>query len=233
MKITIALYDRFRNLIHEVAKFGVVGVVGFIVTWGGTDLLHFGLHWGPLTSNIVATTVAATLAFVGNRYWTFRHRASSGLSREYFLFFVLNGVGLLIQLLCIGFTHYTLKLEDRFSYNVALLVGIALGTLFRYWSYKKWVFLPPQLPGIDARTGLPSPDDVTAPDSLRGTFADSLRGARINGLSVPTRKRHVQRPPCSSDRVSDSGLSRDDLSRDSDSGRDSDLGRDKDANPRR
>jgi putative flippase GtrA len=181
VRIAIALYDRFRYLIHELAKFGVIGIAAFAVTWGGTNWLHFGLQLGPLTANTIATVVAATLAFAGNRYWTFRHRAASGLGREYFLFFVLNGVGLLIQLLCIGFTHYTLKLDDHFSYNVALIVGIGLGTLFRFWSYKKWVFLPPQLPAVDARTGLPSPDEVTAPESLKGTFADGVRAPRING----------------------------------------------------
>jgi putative flippase GtrA len=177
VRIAIALYDRSRQLIHELAKFGIIGAVAFVITWGGTNLLHFGLAIGPLTSNTVATVVAATVAFAGNRYWTFRHRAASGLGREYFLFFVLNGVGLLIQLLCIGCTHYTLKLDDRFSYNAALVVGICLGTLFRFWSYKKWVFLPPQLPAVDAHTGLPSPAPVTVPDSLRGTVTRRLRGA--------------------------------------------------------
>jgi len=176
VRIAIALYDRFKLLIHEVAKFGAVGAVGLVVAWGGTNLLHFGLGMGPLTSNTIATVAATTLAYIGNRYWTFRHRADSGLGREYFLFFVLNGVGLLIQLLCIGFTHYTLKLDDQFSYNVALAVGIGLGTLFRFWSYKKWVFLPPQLPKVDAHTGLPSPGEVTAPDSLKGTFTGWIRG---------------------------------------------------------
>jgi putative flippase GtrA len=176
VRLVIALYRRFRQLARELAKFGIVGAVAFIVTWGGTNaLLLAGM--GPLTSPTIATAVAATVAFAGNRYWTFRKRAASGLGREYFLFFVLNGVGLLIQLLCVGFTHYTLKLEDRFAYNVALIVGIGLGTLFRYWSYKKWVFLPPQVPAIDARTGLPSPAAVVAPDSLRGTFAAGLRPA--------------------------------------------------------
>jgi putative flippase GtrA len=169
VKLAATLYDRFRQLIHELARFGVVGAAAFIVTWGGTNLLHFVLGMGPLTSATVATVVAASFAFIGNRYWTFRHRAASGLGREYFLFFVLNGVGLLIQLLCIGFTEYTLKLDDHFSYNVALIIGIGFGTMFRYWSYKKWVFLPPQLPPVDARTGLPTPDEVTAPDSLRGS----------------------------------------------------------------
>jgi putative flippase GtrA len=204
VRITIALYDRFRHLIHELAKFGVIGIVAFAVTWGGTNWLHFGLQLGPLTSNTIATVVAATLAFAGNRYWTFRHRAASGLGREYFLFFVLNGVGLLIQLLCIGFTHYTLTLNDHFSYNVALIVGIGLGTLFRFWSYKKWVFLPPQLPAVDARTGLPSPEEVSAPESLKGTFADGLRAPQITNLAA-----NGQLPPLHGrDRVNGTNLSR-------------------------
>jgi putative flippase GtrA len=184
VRFAIALYDRFRQLIHEVAKFGIVGTVAFLVTWGGTNFLHFGLQMGPLTSITIATVVAATIAFIGNRYWTFRHRATSGLGREYFLFFALNGVGLLIQVLCVGFTEYTLKLDDHFSYNVALIIGIGLGTLFRYWSYKRWVFLPPQLPAVDARTGLPSPAEVTAPDSLKGTFTGRPRTAQVNGHPV-------------------------------------------------
>lgn len=170
MNFAVALYRRFALLIHEVAKFGIIGAVAFVITWAGTNLLHFGLGAGPLTSNAVATVVAATFAYAGNKFWTFRHRADSGLGREYFLFFVLNGVGLLIQLLCIGFTHYTLHLEGRVPYNVALIIGIVFGTLFRYWSYKKWVFLPPQVPAVDARTGLPSREPVVAPDSLKGTY---------------------------------------------------------------
>ena len=37
--------------------------------------------------------------------------------------------------------HYGLHMTDPLSYNVANVVGIGLGTLFRLWSYRKWVFL--------------------------------------------------------------------------------------------
>ena len=180
MRFVIGLYRRFALLIHEVAKFGIIGALAFVVTWGGTNALHFGLAQGPLTSNAVATVVAATVAFAGNKFWTFRHRADSGLGREYFLFFVMNGVGLLIQLLCIGFVHYTLHMTGRVPYNAALIIGIVLGTLFRYWSYKKWVFLPPQLPAVDARTGLPSRQPVAVPDSLKGTFMTWRRSGQVH-----------------------------------------------------
>jgi putative flippase GtrA len=155
------VYRRFAALVHELAKFGTVGAIAFVIDFGATNVLRFGLHWGPLTSKVIATVLAATFAYLGNRFWTFRHREQSGLAREYFLFFVLNGIGLLISLLIIGFVTYTLGLHDVLSYNIAQILGMALGTLFRFWSYKKWVFLPPELPPVDPHTGLPEPSSVT------------------------------------------------------------------------
>jgi putative flippase GtrA len=143
------LYERFQRLIHEAAKFGVVGAIAFVVTTVGTNLLHFQAGWGPLTSNVIATVVATFVSYAGNRYWTFRHREGSTVAREYAVFFVLNGIGLAIQLACIGITYYLLSLTDKLSYNVALIIGIGLGTLFRFWSYRRWVWIAPPAAGAD------------------------------------------------------------------------------------
>lgn len=153
-----AFYGRFATLIHELAKFGVVGAVSAVVDIGGFNLLRFVVHLGPLTSKTLSVSAAATLAYAGNRYWTFRHRDRTGLAREYFLFFVLNAVGLLIALLCLGFTHYILGFDSALAENIAAnVVGLGLGTAFRFWSYKKWVFLPVDAPPVDPATGLPEP----------------------------------------------------------------------------
>jgi putative flippase GtrA len=136
------LYERFRHLIHEGAKFGVVGGIGFVVTDGGTNLLQSALH-GWLKANVVATVAGMIVTYLGSRYWTFRHRERGGMARETVLFFVLNGIGLGIQLACIGFTNYGLGLSDKLASNVALFLGICLGTLFRFWSYRKWVWIAP------------------------------------------------------------------------------------------
>lgn len=137
------LYERFRHLIHEVAKFGIIGGIAFVVTELGTNVLHFDAKLGPLTANIVASVIATVVSYVGNRYWTFKHREGGSVRREYTVFFVLNAVGIVIQLACIGFTYYALGLTDKLSYNVALIVGIVLGTLFRFWSYRRWVWKAP------------------------------------------------------------------------------------------
>ncbi|MET7461550.1 GtrA family protein [Nonomuraea sp. NPDC005501] len=150
------LYQRFSSLLHELTKFGLIGIAAFVIDTGIYNALLV-LDWGPMTSKVLATAISATFAYAGNRFWTFRHREQSGLRREYFLFFLLNGIALLFGVLVIGFTKYTLHLHDLFSLNVANIVGVGLGTLFRYWSYKRWVFLeatdpiPAELPDTEVR----------------------------------------------------------------------------------
>ena len=136
-----ALYTRFRVLIHEAAKFGMVGIIAFLITIGGANALHYGARLGPLTSVSLATIVATLFAFLGNKLWAFRHRKGNHWGRESVLFFVFNGVGLLIQLGFVSVARYGLGLEDKLSYNLANIVGIGAATIFRLYCYRRWVFL--------------------------------------------------------------------------------------------
>jgi putative flippase GtrA len=135
---------RFALLASELARFGTMGALNSAVAIVGTNILHLGLGAEPLASNMIATVLATTVSFAGNRWWTFRHRRRGNLAHEYAVFFVLNGVGLLIQLLAIGFAVYVLDRHDSVSYNVSLLTGVAVASLARFLGYKRWVFLPPE-----------------------------------------------------------------------------------------
>ena len=135
------VYTRFRVLIHEVAKFGVVGILAFFITIGGANVLRYGAGLGPLTSVTIATCVATVFAFLGNKLWAFRHRKGSHWGRESVLFFVFNGIGLLIQLAFVAAVRYGLGLDSKLSYNVANIVGIGVATIFRLYCYRRWVFL--------------------------------------------------------------------------------------------
>ena len=57
------------------------------------------------------------------------------------VFFVLNGIGLLIYYGCIGLTDLAGLGKSKIWYYVALVVGTGLGTVFRFWSYRKWVWV--------------------------------------------------------------------------------------------
>jgi putative flippase GtrA len=138
-----AWYVRFRQIIHEFAKFGIIGAGGLIITNFGYVLLHSN-GVGPVKSATIATIVATTVAYIGNRYWSFAHRERTSVPREGLIFFVLNGIGLLIQDAVVAFNAYVLHKEhNRLAEFLALNIGIAIATLFRFWSYRKFVWAAP------------------------------------------------------------------------------------------
>jgi len=134
------IYHRLKN---EVAKFGVIGLIAYVIDVGIFNaLLHTVLSTKPLTAKAISAVFATTFAYFGNRFWTFRNRARTSYRREYTLFFVFNALAMCIQLACLGISHYgfgfTSPLADNISGNG---VGLVLSTVFRFWSYRKWVFL--------------------------------------------------------------------------------------------
>ena len=133
--------DRWHMLIREMAKFGIIGVVNMVIDFAVWNVLLFT---GPIKAQVIATIVAATSSYFMNRHWTFRHRARSGLRREYTLFFVFNAIGLAITGGILGIAKYGFEIDDRLWLNVTKLVGIGLATVFRFWAYQKWVFLHPE-----------------------------------------------------------------------------------------
>jgi putative flippase GtrA len=146
--VVARLRERFGHLVKEFGKFGTVGGVAFLVDLLIFNVLISGAGTPPLIAKTVSTVIAASLAFVGNRFWTWRHRERSGLRREYLLYFFFNAVGLGIGLACLGISHYGLgslwprvfqtTLADNLS---GQFVGTAAGTLFRFWSYRRFVFI--------------------------------------------------------------------------------------------
>lgn len=165
------LYGRWQVLVHELAKFGIVGAVCYVIDFALYNVCHVWVfEFGPITSKVISTIVAATCAYMGNRHWSFRHRARSGVKREYSLFIVLNAIGLGIALACLGFGFYVLKQQSALASNIwGNVVGTGLGTIFRFWAYKKWVFLHPEdpkakdTPVVTERLPRPDPQNSRTP----------------------------------------------------------------------
>lgn len=153
MSLRATLETRIRGLFSEVAKFGTVGLISFAV-----DLAVFNLvlhaTGKPLTAKVISTLISATNAFLLNRAWSFKHRERTSMRREYGLFFVLNVVGLSIALACLAVSHYVLGFESKLADNIAANgVGLVLGTAFRFWSYRRFVWAAPAGVGEAALDG--------------------------------------------------------------------------------
>src|ERR1700726_3919744 len=137
----VSIGRRFTELIPELAKFGVVGLIGSVIDLGGAAYLHGDVGVGPMVSKGISLCAATVITYLGSRFWTFRHRVNQALLREGILFAALNLVGLAIAECVIALISYGLDMKGTLAYNAASLAGTGFGTIFRYFSYKKWVFL--------------------------------------------------------------------------------------------
>lgn len=131
-----------RRLGAEVAKFGTVGALAFVIDVGLFNILRAGvLADSPLTAKTISVVAATGFAYVANRNWTYRDRARTGYGRETALFFATNVAALLISWTCLALTHYVLGFDSQLADNISGNgIAVALGTLFRFWVYRTWVF---------------------------------------------------------------------------------------------
>ena len=119
-----------RRLIAQLARFGVVGAVGFVVdtvlfnVLRATVLGPDDLHAGPVLAKVISTTVAIFVNWMGNRYWTFREQRRAVATREGIEFVVVSLGGMVIALACLGVSHYVMGLTSVFADNVANIVGL-------------------------------------------------------------------------------------------------------------
>src|ERR1700745_2261368 len=149
------LYSRVRTMLPEIFKFLVVGGLGTVIDLGGAAVLHSSYHFEPLAAKASSVSLATVFTYLGSRFWTFKERENQSVRREAVLFFVLNVVGLVIAEAVIGLVTYVMRWRWALEYTAASCVGPGLGTIFRFWAYRKWVFLAPE--GASAPASLPRP----------------------------------------------------------------------------
>ncbi|CAB4569438.1 MAG: GtrA family protein [Actinobacteria bacterium] len=145
---------RLINARFELMKFGTVGGIAYIVNLLLFNLLvHFPfspLDDRPVTGSLIAGIVSILIAYFGNRFWTWRERPRRAMSREIALFFIINGIGIAIASGVLYISRYVLGFESAFADNIAAnVIGVGIGTIFRFLSYRIWVF-PKALPTAKA-----------------------------------------------------------------------------------
>jgi putative flippase GtrA len=182
-----------RALITQLVRFGLVGAVGLVIDVGVFNLLRLtvfepsAVHEGPVYAKVISTALAIIANWIGNRYWTFGRERRPQMVREGIDFVLVSLGGMAIGLGCLWVSHYLLGytslLADNISTNV---IGLALGTAFRFWLYRVWVFSPKHTrPAVAVHpvAAHPAPAPVLA--DLDALSERPTRGSRPAPLRTP------------------------------------------------
>ncbi|MFE5855148.1 GtrA family protein [Streptomyces sp. NPDC056500] len=135
-----ALRGQLQQLLREVAKFGAVGGAGVIVNLAIFNLVRATTEIPVVRASLIANAVAIITNYLGYRYFTYRDRDKSGRTRELSLFMVFSLVGMVIENGILYVATYGFGWDSSLQSNLFKFLGIGIATLFRFWSYRTWVF---------------------------------------------------------------------------------------------
>ncbi|MFB9904736.1 GtrA family protein [Allokutzneria oryzae] len=151
--VLVRLPQPYRDLLvkhHELLKFAIVGSITFVVN----TVVFYGLKWTilepkPVSALAVAVIVATIVGYVLNREWSFRTRGGRERHHEAALYFLISGVGVLINSAPLYASRYWLMLEEPHvsalvqevaDFASGMLLGTVLAMVFRWWAFRKYVF---------------------------------------------------------------------------------------------
>lgn len=144
--------ETWQQLFKEIGAFGVVGVICFLVDLTLFQLLYTVVELDAVLAKLLSTVVSMSLAFLGHRFWSFSHRARTGLGGESLRFFAVNAATLALSLAIVWFVRYPLGQQDVLVLQLTNIASIALGTLVRWLTYRIWVFPVQERPGSYSAT---------------------------------------------------------------------------------
>ncbi|MEU8990135.1 GtrA family protein [Streptomyces sp. NPDC048558] len=149
-----AVRQRIDRLVREVAKFGAVGGAGLLVNLLVFNLVRHVTDLQVVRASVIATVVAIIFNYIGFRYFTYRDRDKSRRTKELGLFLLFSVVGLVIENGVLYTATYGFGWDSPLQSNIFKFLGIGIATLFRFWSYRTWVFRA--LPSEEAEAGAES-----------------------------------------------------------------------------
>ncbi|MCL5283107.1 MAG: GtrA family protein [Armatimonadetes bacterium] len=136
-----------RESFRQFVKFCIIGFGSAIIDGGVARFLtyHVGLQWE--IARTISFTLAVTNGFFWNQRWTFNAVGRTSSSRQYTMFFAVNIVGLLLNLLIMGavFLMFTGKLHtggkpDSTHWYIAFFTAITIVSFWNFIANKYWTF---------------------------------------------------------------------------------------------
>jgi len=137
--------ERLPVKYREMAKFLVVGGFSYVVDVGLFSLLsHTVLENKVITAKAISILVATIVSYVLNREWSFSRRGGREPRHEAMLFFLVNGLALLINLIPLALSQYVFGFNvsnySRLTVTIAdFIAANVIGTILGM-AYRRFVF---------------------------------------------------------------------------------------------
>jgi putative flippase GtrA len=134
---------------HELIKFALVG--------GTTMVFDMAIFYGlslsvleqkPVVAKVISGVLATLLSYFLNREWAFKNRGGRETHHEALLFFVISGIGVVLQAAPLWFANNVFDMRSHLPVAELVIVDFVLGYIignilqmaFRFWALRKFAF---------------------------------------------------------------------------------------------
>ena len=127
-----------QKLLAQIAKFGVVGVIAFVIDYGLLALLTevFGVNY--LVSATISFTASVVFNYVASMHYVFTRRDDISRRREFTIFVILSAIGLVINEIIMVIGVNVLG-DSALMVTITKLVATAIVMVWNFVSRKKWL----------------------------------------------------------------------------------------------
>lgn len=137
-----------KKLIEQIVKFGVVGVISFLIDMAVFSLLNYGFGMYYLTATFFGFVISVVFNYLASMKYVFERKENADKRVEFVIFVVLSVVGLgineLIIWICVdGIYHNWAAMMELMSRGGAEMAGkiIATAVVMVYNFISRKIFL--------------------------------------------------------------------------------------------
>ncbi|MFR0558497.1 sugar translocase [Pseudoscardovia radai] len=142
---------RVKKLIEQVLKFGIVGIIAFIIDWGILNLLVIGVHMNATLAATISFLISLCFNYLASMKFVFVHRDDMARWMEVLIFFVSSAIGLGINDAIIWFSTSVIinpdtQFTDHGRYALYANIGKLVATVIvSVWNFviRKWLLDAP------------------------------------------------------------------------------------------
>ncbi len=129
--------------LRRLGKFAVVGLTGFAIDFAVLNLLMFRFGLPAWAANTCSFTAAVSNTFVWNRLWTFPESRLRPLTTQLAQFFLVNLIGLGINLLTFLGSHMLIWshfFASGWGYNLAKATASGVALFWNFGANRAWTW---------------------------------------------------------------------------------------------
>lgn len=137
-----------KKLMEQIIKFGIIGVISFLIDFAIFSLLNYALHVDYLIASFFGFVISVIFNYLMSMRYVFVRKDNADKRIEFLIFVALSGVGLGINELVIwgcvdGIYLHTAALMKLINRELAEMAGkiIATGIVMVYNFISRKIFL--------------------------------------------------------------------------------------------